>query len=216
MKKILTVSFIILQICGLIGNFLGLRAIIKLNEVTESNEDIQTEISREVTVTTAIQKAESVFLNVETQTTENAVNRTFYENLTADEVHLIEVVVTHEVGYFTKEYQTLVAEVIYNRIKSDYFPNTVKEVLYQKNQFTGIENWYSKDCQVSETTKEVVKEVFSKDKTTHEATYYYNPDYSCKTSIKWFENSGDVEYLFSFSQTSWGITYTTRFFKHIE
>ena len=46
----------------------------------------------------------------------------------------------------------------------------------------------------------------------HLATYYYNPELSSYSSICWFEYSGDIEYLFSYSEEDWGIVYTTRFF----
>lgn len=140
------------------------------------------------------------------------IKTTFYDNLTDEEINLLEVVVQHEVGGLSKEYKTLVAELIYNRILSDDFPNSVYKVLYQPNQFCGIEYWYYSSYPVDEETKEVVKEVFSKDYTSHPATYYYNPELSEYTSIIWFEYSGDVQYLFQYAETSWGETYNTRFF----
>jgi N-acetylmuramoyl-L-alanine amidase len=36
--------------------------------------------------------------------------------------------------------QLLVAEVIYNRVESEEFPNTICEVVYQKNQFSWSKN----------------------------------------------------------------------------
>lgn len=143
---------------------------------------------------------------------EQEIKTTFYDNLTDKEINLLEVVVQHEVGGLSKDYKTLVAELIYNRILSNDFPNSVYEVLYQPNQFCGIEYWYYPSYPVDEETKEVVKEVFSKDYTSHPATYYYNPELSEYTSIIWFEYSGDVQYLFQYAETSWGETYNTRFF----
>ena len=140
------------------------------------------------------------------------IKTTFYDSLTDEEINMLEVVVQHEVGNFSKDYKTLVAELLYNRIMSDEFPDTVYGVLYQENQFCGIDYWYCPAYPVDDETKRVVREVFSKEFTSQPATYYYNPELSEYSSMIWFEYSGDVQYLFQYTETSWGTTYNTRFF----
>ena len=115
------------------------------------------------------------------------IKTTFYDSLTDEEINMLEVVVQHEVGNFSKDYKTLVAELIYNRIMSDEFPNTVYGVLYQENQFCGIDYWYYPADPVDDETKQVVREVFSKEFTSHHATYYYNPERSESSYTIWFE-----------------------------
>lgn len=137
---------------------------------------------------------------------------TLYDTLSENEITMIEITIQHEVGNFSKEYKTYVAELIRNRLVSENFPNTVTEVLFQKNQFQGISNWLYSGITPDEETKEVVKEVFSAEGTSHSATYYYNPELSEYDSLVWFEYSGDVEYVFEYSEDNWGTTYTTRFF----
>lgn len=137
---------------------------------------------------------------------------TLYDDLSENEITMIEITIQHEVGNFSKEYKTYVAELIRNRLISEDFPDTVTEVLFQKGQFQGISNWLYSGITPDEETKEVVKEVFSAEDTSHSATYYYNPKLSEYDSLVWFEYSGDVEYLFEYSEDSWGTTYTTRFF----
>ena len=139
--------------------------------------------------------------------------QSMYDKLTDEEINLIEVVIQHEVGGLSAEYKRLIAELIYNRIISSEFPDSVREVLYQRNQFCGIESWYYPDYPVAEETKQIVKEVFSSPETSHQATYYYNPALSEYESLVWFEYSGDVMYEFEYEETSWGVTYTTRFFR---
>lgn len=137
---------------------------------------------------------------------------TLYDTLSENEITMIEITIQHEVGNFSKEYKTYVAELIRNRLVSEDFPDTVTEVLFQKSQFQGISNWLYSGITPDKETKEVVKEVFSAEDTSHSATYYYNPKLSEYDSLIWFEYSGDVEYLFEYSEDSWGTTYTTRFF----
>lgn len=137
---------------------------------------------------------------------------TLYDDLSENEITMIEITIQHEVGNFSKEYKTYVAELIRNRLVSEDFPDTVTEVLFQKDQFQGISNWLYSGITPDEETKEVVEEVFSAEGTSHSATYYYNPELSEYDSLVWFEYSGDVEYVFEYSEDNWGTTYTTRFF----
>ena len=131
---------------------------------------------------------------------------TLYTSLTKEE---IELTVQHEVGNFSKDYKKLIAAIIRNRLESDSFPNTISEVILAKGQFS---NGDYVGVNVDIETQEAVEEVFSMEESPHLATYYYNPELSSYSSIYWFEYSGDIEYLFSYSEEDWGIVYTTRFF----
>ena len=134
---------------------------------------------------------------------------TLYASLTKEEIELIELTVQHEVGNFSKDYKKLIAAIIRNRLESDSFPNTISEVILAKGQFS---NGDYVGVNVDIETQEAVEEVFSMEESPHLATYYYNPELSSYSSIYWFEYSGDIEYLFSYSEEAWGIVYTTRFF----
>ena len=134
---------------------------------------------------------------------------TLYTSLTKEEIELIELTVQHEVGNFSKDYKKLIAAIIRNRLESDSFPNTISEVILAKGQFS---NGDYAGVNVDIETQEAVEEVFSMEESPHLATYYYNPELSSYSSMYWFEYSGDIEYLFSYSEEDWGIVYTTRFF----
>lgn len=179
-----------------VGNITATRNI-HLNELAKLSESINSIVAQ----TTSENKNEA--------TTEPV---TLYDTLSENEITMIEITIQHEVGNFSKEYKTYVAELIRNRLVSEDFPDTVTEVLFQKGQFQGISSWLYSGIIPDKETKEVVKEVFSAEDTSHSATYYYNPELSEYDSLIWFEYSGDVEYLFEYSEDSWGTTYTTRFF----
>ena len=134
---------------------------------------------------------------------------TLYTSLTKEEIELIELTVQHEVGNFSKDYKKLIAAIIRNRLESDSFPNTISEIILAEGQFS---NGDYVGVNVDIETQEAVEEVFSMEESPHLATYYYNPELSSYSSIYWFEYSGDIEYLFSYSEEDWGIVYTTRFF----
>ena len=150
-----------------------------------------------------------VYLQEEAEQEQEEEICTLYTSLTKEEIELIELTVQHEVGNFSKDYKKLIAAIIRNRLESDSFPNTISEVILAKGQFS---NGDYVGVNVDIETQEAVEEVFSMEESPHLATYYYNPELSSYSSIYWFEYSGDIEYLFSYSEEDWGIVYTTRFF----
>ena len=152
-------------------------------------------------------------MEAETFVVEIEEEPTYYDTLTAEEINMIEVTVQHEVGKLSPQYKRLIAELIYNRLLSEHYPDDVKEMLFQKNQFTGINKWYYPSFPVDDETKEIVRDVFSKEDTPHNATAYYNPELSDPKAVEWFETSEYMTYLFSHSEESYGVTYTTRFFE---
>ena len=150
-----------------------------------------------------------VYLQEEVEQEQEEEICTLYTSLTKEEIELIELTVQHEVGNFSKDYKKLIAAIIRNRLESDSFPNTISEVILAEGQFS---NGDYVRVNVDIETQEAVEEVFSMEESPHLATYYYNPELSSYSSIYWFEYSGDIEYLFSYSEEDWGIVYTTRFF----
>lgn len=137
-------------------------------------------------------------------------DETLYDTLSEEEITLIELTVQHEVGSFSIEYKELIAGIILNRLNSPDFPDTIIEILYEENQFS---NGNYAGVVVDDDTVQAVENVFTSEAPPHDATYYYNPDLSAYYAVVWFEYSGDVEYLFSYSEEDWGIIYNTRFFK---
>lgn len=181
--------------------------------ITETETTIETEPTNTTYVAENIECIQPKSAMIpETVMVEIEEEPTYYDTLTAEEINMIEVTVQHEVGKLSPQYKRLIAELIYNRLLSEHYPNDVKEMLFQKNQFTGINNWYHPSFPVDDETKEIVKEVFSKEDTPHNATAYYNPELSDPQASEWFETSEYMTYLFSHSEESYGVTYTTRFF----
>ena len=172
-----------------------------------------TQLEQSITQEESIPQQYIIELKIEAEPFEtNPVAETYYDTLSSEEIFLLEVTIQHEVGNFSKTYKRYVAELIYNRIQSEDFPDTVKEVLFQQGQFQGIQSWAYSGIEIDNETREVIYEVFSKQHTTHPATFYYNPSLSEYESVMWFEYSGDVEYVFSHTETSWGVEYETKFF----
>lgn len=80
--------------------------------------------------------------------------------LSDEEIELIALVVMAEAEGESEEGKRLVIDTILNRVDSElhYFPDTVKEVIYQPNQFSSMWNGRVKRCEVTEENCELVKE----------------------------------------------------------
>lgn len=57
-----------------------------------------------------------------------------------EEIWLMAVLIDWEAGYQPYEGKLAVANVILNRVRSSYYPNTISEVAYQRYQFSGVSN----------------------------------------------------------------------------
>ena len=209
MKRYLKYDIIIFSCCFVVLLIMSIYIILLKNthqiQLQQMQEQLDNQSSTVIYV--EIQKEQE---QEEYSETEKETFVSLYDQLTPKEIELIELTVQHEVGSFSKEYRRLVAGIIRNRLESPIFPNTISEVLLAPGQFT---DGHYEGVIVDEQTKEAVKEVFSAEASIHSAIAYYNPALSAPSSIRWFEESGDVTYLFSYSENSCGITYTTRFFK---
>lgn len=209
MKRYLKYDIIIFSCCFVVLLIMSIYIILLKNthqiQLQQMQEQLDNQSSTVIYV--EIQKEQE---QEEHSETEKETFVSLYDQLTPKEIELIELTVQHEVGSFSKEYRRLVAGIIRNRLESPIFPNTISDVLLAPGQFT---DGHYEGVIVDEQTKEAVKEVFSAENSIHSATSYYNPALSAPSSIRWFEESGDVTYLFSYAEDNWGTTYTTRFFQ---
>lgn len=79
-------------------------------------------------------------------------------SLTQEEIELIALVTMAEAEGEPEEGQRLVIDTILNRVDGEHWPNSVKEVIYQKNQFTSMWNGRTDRCYVKPELVELVKQ----------------------------------------------------------
>lgn len=75
------------------------------------------------------------------------------------------------------EGQIAVGAVIVNRMKSPNFPNTIRKVLYQPNQFKCIENGYI-DQTPNQTAYRAARRAINGEDPSKGALFFFNPDKS--------------------------------------
>lgn len=80
------------------------------------------------------------------------------ELLSYDDISLIALVTMAEAEGECEEGKRLVIDTILNRVDSEYFPDNVYDVVYQKSQFSSIWNGRIDRCEVREDICELVRE----------------------------------------------------------
>ena len=96
--------------------------------------------------------------------------------LNQSEIDLISRVVMAEAEGEPLEGKIYVIDTIFNRIDSDKFPNTVHDVIYQKNQFTSIWNGRFDRCEKNEQLDEIIiKEYYNR--TNNEIVFFTAGEY---------------------------------------
>lgn len=97
-------------------------------------EDIREEIPiKTSTKTVAVEKVKSSPHVIEAKTLE-------YSYISDEDMVLLALLTIAEAEGESEEGKRLVIDTVLNRVDSEYFPNTISEVIYQKGQFTSMYN----------------------------------------------------------------------------
>lgn len=79
-----------------------------------------------------------------------------------------------------------VVSCIINRVYDSDFPDTIKDVIFEKNQYSPVKDGRYCTVIITEETKEAVNNVI-KNGTTHDYTYFCNYDIISRKLQKWFD-----------------------------
>lgn len=104
-------------------------------------------------------------------------------NLTNEEILLLSKLVTSEARGESYEGQVAVAAVVINRVKDSRFPNSIEDVIYQKNAFSVVKNGSINMSPTDEAYKAAQAALYGEDP-TEKAVYFWNPEIS---TCKWIQ-----------------------------
>lgn len=96
--------------------------------------------------------------NVTVKTVTNDVPIVKEPLMSEEDIELIALVTMAEAEGESELGKRLVIDTILNRVDSKHFPDTVADVIYQKNQFTSMWNGRASKCYVKEDICQLVKE----------------------------------------------------------
>ena len=119
-------------------------------------------------------------------------------SVTEEEVTMLERIVEAEATGEDLIGKILVANVVLNRLADENFPDTIKEVIFQKvgddYQFSPIADKRYWKVKVSKETKEAVQRALNGEDYSQGALYFMSRKLAKKSSIKWFDNN--LKWLF--------------------
>ena len=148
-------------------------------------EAIQNEVVTEDNVETEIPTEETVEQVVVEVTPEALTGNSF--SLEDQEYQVLLKIVEAEAGCEDTEGRMLVANVVMNRVRNGYFPNTVTEVVYQRQdgtaQFSPVSNGRIDTVNVSQGTIDAVARVMNGEDISQGALFFR----SVRSRSGWFD-----------------------------
>lgn len=96
-------------------------------------------------------------------------------NISNEDLLLLSKVVTSEARGETYEGQVAVAAVVINRVLDPRFPDTIRDVIYQRNAFSVV-NDGSINMDPTESAYQAALEALYGEDPTNESVYFWNPD----------------------------------------
>lgn len=115
-----------------------------------------------------------------------------------EELEILERIVEAEAGNQDAEGKLLIANVILNRVESEKFPDTVKEVVLQKEkgvcQFSPVSSGRIWKVEISEETSEAVERALEGEDISDGALYFAARKHADGEKMKWFDTK--LLYLF--------------------
>lgn len=103
-------------------------------------------------------------------------------------------IVQAEAGICDDTGKVLVANVILNRVRDEEFPDTIKEVVYQKSQFSPVSNGTINTCKVTQQTVDCVNRALMGEDYSQGALYFMNRRGARSGAADWFD--GRLTFLF--------------------
>ena len=98
-------------------------------------------------------------------------------SLNDDQLYLLSKLVAAEARGESYQGQVAVAAVVLNRVQDSRFPDSIEDVIYQKNAFSVVKNGYI-DIKPTEESYKAAKEALYGNDPTNDAIYFWNPDIS--------------------------------------
>ena len=119
-------------------------------------------------------------------------------NVSDEDKDMLLRIVEAEAGNQDADGRLLVANVVLNRVESDRFPDSVKDVVLQEvngtYQFSPVGNGRIWQINISDMTKEAVERALDGEDISDGALYFVARQYADAQKVKWFDDH--LTYLF--------------------
>lgn len=110
-----------------------------------------------------------------------------------EEIEVLQRIVEAEAGCEDEEGKLLVANVVLNRVKDEAFPDTISDVVFQKDgkvtQFSPVASGSIYQVEISEETVAAVNRALEGEDISEGALYFAARKYASKKNMKWFDEN---------------------------
>ena len=186
-------SYILLLITNIVCA--GLLVFSKQYEVQAGNPYGQ-ELMQTVTKSVELEKFESLERVISYETLEQS----FCIDVSDQDIDTLMRIVEAEAGGEDRKGKLLVANVVINRVKNKRFPDTVTDVVYQREQnvtqFSPVSNGTINKVKISEETTGVVYSALRGEDISQGALFFMARKYATSENAQWFDNH--LTFLFSY------------------
>lgn len=123
----------------------------------------------------------------------NVLEKELAYYLSEEDFNVLLRIVEAEAGGEDEEGKLLVANVVLNRVNSEKFPDTVKEVVFQRakgvTQFSPVANGSYYTVEISEETEEAVERALEGEDNSQGALYFAARKYADSDRMRWFDEN---------------------------
>lgn len=133
-----------------------------------------------------------------------------YDSITGEELEILYKICQAEAGASSESEIGHVASVILNRVKASKWPNTVRGVVFQANQFAPVSNGSFQKAVPSEKTKRAVDSVLAGGDTTGGAVYFRTKASAKKAGMPTSASETHSSYIYLFEDPNTHIFYTEK------
>lgn len=127
------------------------------------------------------------------------LDKEFMYELSEQDLEALLRIVEAEAGGEDEEGKLLVANVVLNRVESEQFPDTVTEVVFQRErgvtQFSPVSNGRYWSVKISEETINAVERALEGEDISQGALYFAARKYADSNKMKWFDEK--LTFLFA-------------------
>lgn len=131
--------------------------------------------------------------NDEIQKLKRITNDTTF--ITENELSILNRIVEAEATSGTIQQKINVAKCIQNRVESNRFPDDIKSVVFQHNQFQPTFDGRYESVNVTKSTEDAVQVALRDSNTNYGATFFMARSASLKKNVNWFDNK--LKFLFN-------------------
>lgn len=118
----------------------------------------------------------------------------FRSRLSDEDYDCLLRIVEAEAGVCDEKGKILVANVVLNRMETEEFPDTVREVVYQERQFSPVSSGRIDRVTITDETVEAVRKALEGTDYSEGALFFVARKHAEKENLNWFDNS--LEFLF--------------------